>query len=235
MLQIVRDTFRLLTFRLMREEFFAFGKGHLIFGLICTWLVGIGRYWDNPKAEFLQHLGVGSVVYIFVLALFLWIIVAPLRMSNWSYLRFLTFISLVSPPAVLYAIPVERFTDLGTANAVNAWFLFIVATWRVALLLFALVRFFSMSAIFAVTATFLPLGLIIIVLALLNLERAVFNIMGGMSAPSSANDSAYAVLLTIVFFAFLLSPIFLIIYVVLVVKAAREPITFEPIDTDDKD
>lgn len=230
MLQIVKDTFRLLTFRLTREEFLAFGRGHLIFGLVCTWIVGIGRYWDNPKAEFLQHLGVGSVVYIFVLALFLWIFIAPLKSGNWSYFRFLTFIALVSPPAILYAIPVEKFTDLRTANSINAWFLFLVAAWRVALLLFALIRFFSMKWLSAVTAAFLPLGLIVLALVFLNLEKAVFNIMGGMSPPSSANDSAYQVLLLIVFFAFLLSPILLITYIVLIVKANREPITFKDED-----
>ena len=227
MLQIVKDTFRLLTFRLTREEFLAFGRGHLVFGLICTWIVGIGRYWDNPKAEFLQHLGVGSVIYIFVLALFLLLFIAPLKAENWSYLRLLIFISLVSPPAILYAVPIEKFTDMRTANSVNAWFLFVVATWRVALLLFALIRFFSMSWLSAVTAAFLPLGLIVLALVFLNLEKAVFNIMGGMSPPSSANDSAYQVLLVIVFFAFLLSPVLLITYIVLVVKARLAPVTIK--------
>ncbi len=225
MLQIVKDTFRLLTFRLTREEFLAFDYRHFIFGLVCTWIVGIGRYWDNPKAELLQHLGIGSVVYIFVLALFLSLFIVPLRAKDWSYFRFLIFISLVSPPAILYAIPIEKFTNLEIANSVNAWFLFIVATWRVALLLFALRRFFAMDWLSAITATFLPLGLIVLGLALLNLERVVFNIMGGMSAPSSANDSAYGVLLAIVFFAILFSPILLIIYIVLIAKRSREPIS----------
>ena len=55
MLQIVKDTFCLLTFRLTREEFLAFDYRHFIFGLICTWIVGIGRNWDNPEASLLQH------------------------------------------------------------------------------------------------------------------------------------------------------------------------------------
>jgi len=192
MLQVIKDTFRLLTFRLTQKEFFTFDSRHFIFGLICTWLVGVGRYWDNPKAVFLQHLGIGSVVYIFVLAAFLWVFISPLRAKNWSYFRFLTFVSLVSPPAILYAIPVEKFVDLGTANAINAWFLFVVASWRVALLLFALRRFFGMDGLSAVTATFLPLALIVLGLAVLNLERVVFNIMGGITQPSP-NDSAYGV------------------------------------------
>ncbi len=221
MLQIVKDNFRLLTFRLTREDFLAFGNKHLIFGVIVTWLVGIGRYWDNPKVGFLQHLGIGSVVYIFVLAAFLWIFIVPLRAKEWSYFRLLTFISLVSPPAILYAIPVEQFTDIGTANTVNAWFLFVVATWRVALLLFALRRFFLMDWISTVTVTFLPLGLIVLVLAMLNLEHAVFNVMGGIREPSP-NDAAFGVLVLILFFAILLSPILLIIYAVLVSKVLKD-------------
>lgn len=222
MLQIVKDTFRLLTFRLTREEFFTFGKGHLIFGLVCTWIVGIGRYWDNPKAEFLQHLGIGSVVYIFVLALFLWVFIAPLRVNDWSFFRFLTFISLVSPPAISYAIPIETFTDLRTANVVNAWFLFIVATWRVALLLFALRTFFQMDKLSAVTATFFPLSLIVIVLGVLNADKFVFNIMGGIREPSP-NDSAYGVLLLLFILSIFLAPTLLLTYVALIIKGARKP------------
>lgn len=221
MIQIVKDNFRLLMFRTTREEFLAFDYRHFIFGLVCTWIVGIGRYWDNPKAEILQHLGVGSVVYIFVLAFFLWLFISPLRAKDWSYFRLLTFISLVSPPAILYSIPIEQFTDLSTANTVNAWFLFIVATWRVALLLYALRRFFAMDWLSAVSATFLPLGLIVLGLTLLNLEHVVFNIMGGITEPSP-NDSAYTVLTLILFSAILLSPILFIIYIVILVQAENE-------------
>ncbi len=92
MLQVVKDTFRLLTFRIAREEILNFGWQHLVFGLVCTWLVGIGRYWDNPRADFLQHLGIGSVVYIFVLSLFLWLTVLPLKTKDWTYFKVLTFV-----------------------------------------------------------------------------------------------------------------------------------------------
>ena len=81
MLQIIKDTFRLLTFRLTREEFFVFGNKHLIFGLICTWLVGIGRYWDNPQAVFNIMGGIrepspndsayGVLLLLFIISIFL--------------------------------------------------------------------------------------------------------------------------------------------------------------------
>lgn len=73
----------------------------------------------------------------------------------------------------------------------------------------------------AVTATFLPLGLIVLGLTLLNLEHVVFNIMGGITEPSP-NDSAYTVLTLILFSAILLSPILFIIYIVILVQAENE-------------
>lgn len=234
MLQIVKDTFGLLMFHTTREQFLAFGKGHLIFGLVCTWIVGIGRYWDNPKAEFLQHLGIGSVVYIFVLALFLWILIAPLQVNNWSYFRLLTFISLVSPPAILYAVPIEQFTDLGTANAVNAWFLFVVATWRVALLVVALRRFFEMDGLSAFTAAFLPLSLMVIVLGVLNADKFVFNVMGGIREPSP-NDTSNSVLLFLFIVSIFLFPLLLITYFALIVKSSRKPQSILSIKDESKD
>jgi hypothetical protein len=234
MLQIVKDTFRLLTFRLTREEFLSFGRGYLIFGLICTWFVGVGRYWDNPEAEFLQHLGVGSVVYIFVLALFLWIFIAPLQVKNWSYQRFLTFIALVSPPAILYAIPIEKFTDLSTANGINAWFLFIVAAWRVALLLFALRVFFELDRLAAVTTTFFPLSLIVIGLGVLNADKFVFNVMGGIREPSP-NDSAYGVLLLLFVLSIFLAPLLLLTYFALIIRGSRKPTSILSIKDDSDD
>ena len=215
MIRVLRDTFDLLTFRIKRETMLNFTRQHLIFGLICTWIVGMGRYWDNPKAEFLQHLGVGSVVYIFILALFLLVFTAPLFVKNLSYFRIVTFISLVSSPAILYAIPVERFVDMGTANAANAWFLIIVATWRVALWMFAMRRLFEAGWLATIAGTLLPLALIVFALVLLNLEKAVFNIMGGFSEPGP-NDSAYGVLFAVMFVSYLAAPFLLVGYTIAV-------------------
>ena len=65
---------RVLTFRAQREELLALNRRDLVIGLLITWLVGMGRYWDNDRVEFLQKLGVGSVLYVFVLATFLFCI-----------------------------------------------------------------------------------------------------------------------------------------------------------------
>ena len=187
---------RLLFFRASQDELANPGWRHLAIGLCCTWIVGIGRYWDNPRVGLLQYLGLGSLVYVFLLSLFLWLIIWPLRPKYWSYFRVLTFVTLVSPPAILYAIPVQMFCPLDTANSVNAWFLAIVAAWRVALLFFFLRRMGELAWFAIITATLLPLSLIVLVLTVLNLERVVFNLMGGM-VNRSPNDSAYDVLLVL--------------------------------------
>jgi hypothetical protein len=201
---IQRAVIRLLTFRMAREEFLLFNYKHLVFGIVCTWVVGVGRWWDDPGANLLQHLGVGSVVYIFLLSLLLWLIIWPLKPHNWSYRHVLTFVALTSPPAILYAIPVERFTSLGTARSLNVWFLAIVAAWRVALLFFYLSRHARLSAFSITVAALLPITLIVVTLTMLNLERAVFDVMGGLRDGGTANDSAYGVLVALTFLSMLL-------------------------------
>src|SRR5688572_20036662 len=84
--------FRLLFFRASPEELAKIGWRHLSLGLLCTWLVGMGRFWDNPRVGLLQHLGIGSIIYIFILSLFLWLIIFPFGPRNWTYFKVLTFI-----------------------------------------------------------------------------------------------------------------------------------------------
>lgn len=174
----------------------SFKRSHFIAGLIGTWMVGMGRYWDDPGASLLQHLGLGSVIYIFLLSAFIWLILLPFRIEKWSYFRVVTFIGLTSFPAVFYAIPVERFVEIELANFINVWFLAIVAAWRLALLYFFLKRFCRLETWKIVTVTLMPICLIITILTILNLERAVFDIMGGI-LNETPNDGAYAVLIVL--------------------------------------
>ena len=167
---------------------------HFIAGLAGTWIVGMGRYWDDKGASLLQHLGLGSVIYIFVLAAFIWLILKPFLIDNWSYYIVVTFIGLTSFPAIFYAIPVERFFPVETANTMNVWFLAIVAAWRLGLLYYFLKHFTKLSAGNILTVTLMPICLIISVLTILNLHRVVFNIMGGMRDPTP-HDSSYFVLM----------------------------------------
>ncbi len=185
---------RLLTFKLNRAEILQFNQTHFIAGLIGTWVVGMGRYWDDPGAKLLQHLGLGSVIYIFVLAALIWLILLPFKVEKWSYFIVVTFIGLTSFPAIFYAIPVERFFSIDTANTINVWFLAIVAAWRLGLLYYFLKKFTRLSLGNILTVTLMPICLIISVLTFLNLHRVVFNIMGGVRNPTP-HDSSYVILM----------------------------------------
>jgi hypothetical protein len=74
LLQVLKTELRFLLFLPIHPDFKRFGTWYLGFGLVCTWLAGIGRYWDNPRAELWQWLGFGSLVYVFILAGLLWLI-----------------------------------------------------------------------------------------------------------------------------------------------------------------
>ncbi|MCC6463418.1 MAG: hypothetical protein IT260_23305 [Saprospiraceae bacterium] len=184
---------QLLRFRLDRDAMLGFTPRHFLAGLLGTWIVGMGRYWDDPGASLLQHLGLGSVIYIFALSALIWLMVLPFRVEGWRYDRVLTFVSLTSFPAALYAIPVERFVPMKVAIEMNVWFLAVVALWRLALLLYFLRVFTRLRFFDIVTLTLLPVCGIIAALTALNLHRVVFDTMGGLHEPS-AHDGAYLVL-----------------------------------------
>lgn len=216
---ILSDEFRLLTFRQPSRAMYIEWRAFLAFGLLFTWLAGLGRYWDNPKAHLWQHLGLGSVVYVFVLALIVWALISPLKPKNWSYRNVLLFITLTAPPAVLYAIPVEQFMSAEAARTTNGWFLAVVATWRVALFIVFLRRVAGLPVSLVVVASLLPLALIVVVLSMLNLEHVVFDLMSGIRPEDrSPNDTAYDIVLSLSILSFIASPVLLIAYTVAVVR-----------------
>lgn len=212
-MSLFKTLIRLLTFKLTREEILTFNIKHFYLGLLGTWIVGMGRYWDDTEANWMQHLGLGSVIYIFILALFIWLILIPFRIKNWNYFTVVTFIGLTSFPAIFYAIPVEKFLSIETSNTINVWFLAIVATWRLALLYYFLKHFTKLSKKDIITVTLMPICVIISVLTMLNLHRVVFNIMGGMRNPTS-HDSSYFVLMILTGLSTILSVPLLISYVI---------------------
>ena len=222
-LPVLRTALRVLFFRASRDELASLDGRHLAFGLLCTWIVGMGRYWDAPQAHLWQRLGVGSLVYVVVLAVLLFLIVLPLRPERWSLLRLVTFLTLVSPPAILYALPVERFTSLRTAQDVNVLLLSIVAAWRVALLAFYLVRSAELRPFRAAIGTMLPITLIVVALTALNLERAVFDIMSGMDRTrGTPADGAYEVLFTLSLLSFVAFLPLFVCYVAAIAAARAE-------------
>lgn len=93
----------------------------------------------------------------------------------------------------------------------KVWLLAIVAIWRVALLWRYLRRSAGLHGGALITALFLPLVLVITALVALNLDRAVFDLMGG-GGRRTVNDGAYALLIAIDWLAILLAPVVLLLY-----------------------
>ncbi len=221
-IEVLKAEAKFLTFRSVKPDLINLGNYYLGFGIISAWLAGIGRYWDNPRADLWQYLGLGSVAYIFILSLILWLLIKPLRPENWSYKSILIFVGMTSPPAILYAIPVERFFTLEYAQILNVWFLAIVAIWRVALLFQYLMRSAKLSGFTIIVAALLPLVIIVSFLTMLNLEHVVFKIMAGLTEDEkSANDTAYTILLVITYFSLFASPILLISYVAIIINKRK--------------
>ncbi len=105
----------------------------------------------------------------------------------------------------------------------NVMFLAIVATWRLALYAVFLRRTAGLSVVAVIVGTLLPIVLIVVTLAFLNLEHVVFNIMGGIRPDErSVNDGAYLVVVQIAFLSMLLVPVLVITYGVLVYRAWRD-------------
>jgi hypothetical protein len=217
-LPLVATALRVLSFRATRAELLAVDNRHLALGLACTWLVGMGRYWDNPRASLLQHLGVGSVVYVFVLSALLWLVMKPLRPADWSYRRLLTFVCLTSPPAALYALPVERWMSIDAARSANAWFLALVAAWRLALLCSYLARVGRLGWLPTAVGALLPMTGIIVALTALNLEHVVFQIMGGLD-DASPHSTSYGVLVMLTMLSMVAAPVLLLAYGALALSA----------------
>jgi hypothetical protein len=222
---------RLLTFHSSAEELRAFDYHHLVVGLALTWLVGIGRWWEDPKANLPQHLGLGSVAYVFILAIFLWLVLWPLTPPHWSLKNVLIFITLTSPPALLYAIPVRHGLDLQTAQTVRSWLLAIVACWRVALLAFFLRRGAGLKGVRWPLATMFPLLMIVFTLTVLNLEKVVFDFMDGIrDSDRTVNDGAYITLISLSMFslmAFLpLSAVYIVVSVSSVIEKYGRKLAF---------
>lgn len=235
----LRAQFRFLLFESIRDEIAKAPRAVLALGLVATWLAGVGRYWDAPVAEWWQLAGLGSVAYAFVLAAILWAVTWPVAPRRQTYRAWLTFVVLTSAPAILYAVPVERFLSIDGARAANVWFLAIVALWRVALLVRHLGAVVGFGAWGALVTTFLPINLVIVALTMLNLEGATFELMGGLEREPTAADRRYEFLVLLTALSTLTLPLLLIAYGVLVlgrserVRSERAAVPGEPVEASD--
>jgi hypothetical protein len=95
-----------------------------------------------------------------------------------------------------------------------------VAIWRVALLIFFFRRLGELPWFSITVATLLPLTLIVFTLTVLNLEKAVFEVMGGVRE-GTASDASYGILFLLSFFSILLIIPVLLCYLALSVSTRR--------------
>ena len=224
----LRDEWRFLTFRPTSAALPQSWGRAVTYGLIVTWLAGIGRYWDHPDPALLQLVGLGSVIYVFVLAPILAFFAVVIGARNAEFPQTLLFVVMTSPPALLYAIPVERFLSPDAAIGANLWFLLVVALWRVALFARFLRCVGRLRWIWVIVTTLAPLCLIVNLLALLNLEQAVFEIMAGIAREPTARDASYAVVIGLMLISWLLAPALLIALIIGGVHASNGDRTVVP-------
>lgn len=219
--EVLVTELKFLAFRPVRPDMKRLRWHFLALGLVSSWLAGLGRYWDTPDAQWWQYAGLGSVIYTLFMAAFLYALILPMRPGNRSYLGVLTFVGMTAPPAILYAIPVERFTDPYTSSQVNYGFLLVVATWRVALLWLYLRRSAQLPAIPALVALSLPLALILVVLAHMQLMSTVMEGMAGVRVEQHTPNLAGELIVTLGGISFFLLPILVAAYIVIAVKRDR--------------
>lgn len=175
-----RLQWKILTLTATREDLLNMKVDVLPWGLFFTLLAGIGRAWDDSSAELIMRSGLPSVAYIFVLSGFLYLFIAPLRPTNWSYKRLLLLVSMTALPGLLYAIPLEMMMKPDDAATGNTAMLFLVATWRVLVLGSFLFKTTDMRTSHTVVALFLPLFLIINLLIATEKFEKTFGAMGGL-------------------------------------------------------
>lgn len=215
---------RVLFFLAGRDELSKFSYKHLAAGLFCTWIVGIGRYWDDPCAYPLQHLGLGSVFYVFVLSFLLWLVFLPLRPAQWSYRQVLTYITLTSPPAIIYAIPVEKFLSIQDATNANLYFLIIVAVWRIFLMGQYLRLVARLPLPHRLVGMLFPVTTVITLLFLFDQHRAVFEVMGGFRHHLNPREEADIFLNKVVGCSWVLCPFAALCYFVMFCWAWRKEV-----------
>jgi hypothetical protein len=185
---ILVTTGRMLIFLPARPDLRNHGALYMGAALLFSWLAGIGRYWDRTDAEWWQYLGLGSVGYIFVLATFLWLVIWPLGAQNWRFVNVLVFLGLTAPIGFLYAIPFQKFMSMDAAQLANVWLLSTISVWRVLLLFRFLQTAGRLPPFASIIGTLVPITVIVVFLAVLNLEKSIAMGMGGIEEPPASPE-----------------------------------------------
>ncbi|QJD58038.1 hypothetical protein HG264_03510 [Pseudomonas sp. gcc21] len=211
--RVLADSGRMLTFRQPRGMVRDQWLGYFAFGLGVTLLTGIGRYWNNPRAELWQQLGVGSLLYVATLAVLLRLLLLPFRPRNGSLPELLLFLMMTAPPGLLFLVPVEAFLSLRNAQFVNASLLGFVTLWRVALLVWFMRRVVALSGLAMIVTCLALLVFIAGTLTLLNPEHVAVGLLSGIRTDQqSPNDMSYSLLTLLSFSSLFVVPYLLVGY-----------------------
>jgi hypothetical protein len=205
---LLRTLVRVLTLRASGDEIDALGWRHFALGMACAILAGIGRHWDYPPAPPAAKFGLASAAYAVVFATVMWPFIALLGPDRWEWRKCATFVALTSPPAWLYAIPVELWLNPNDAARVNYVFLAAVAIWRLLLLAVYIPRYTGLDWWARFVGWSTPLVVSLGGLFAFGLFDEVANFMAG--ARQTPRD--LAAVLWIGFFAFLFLPLALFLY-----------------------
>ena len=141
------------------------------------------------------------------LTLALWIVYVPFTSANWPFRRLLAFVGLTAPPGALEAIPWTHYMTHWQAELPNTCLALVGAVWRIALLLWFLKRSAGLSWLDAALATLLPLNLIVLALAQLDVRHPMSDYVN-----YGASLDVFALL------AFLALPLSALAYVVAVAR-----------------
>lgn len=183
-----KDMRDVLLLRISGERIRAFGPEHLILGLVCTGVVGMGRWWDDTSAIWQKQTGIGSLVYVFFLGLLIWMLAMPWPKSaagKPTYLQTVSFITLTAPPGLVYAFPIELFGDPSVSTIYNLSALVIVSAWRVS----CFVRYLREGVQLNRYQTFLTAAMLILPILLVagffGILSQIANSMGGFRGESA--------------------------------------------------
>lgn len=171
---------RVLCFCASEEELKSLGKHEYFFGMMLVWLAGMGRVWHDPHAHWIMKTGFSSVCYVFLLAIFVWVLIALIGPKDWKLGRLLIFICLTAPPAFLQAIPVQMFLPAYQAEWINIIFLLLVASWRLCLLVWYVTKTADLSLIRTSVAVFLPVATVINTVVWTDAMLSGIGTMGGV-------------------------------------------------------
>ncbi len=218
---VLGDFWRFICFQPLRGDIRKDWFAYLAIGVATTWLVGFGRTWDFHVAPWWFRTGFTSIVYALVLSLFIWGMVHPLKPERWSYRNVLLMVMMTALPGLIYAIPVERFVSIQTAQLLNLAFLVVVAGWRMALYRHFLQTVAKLPPYETLVAWLLPPGIIIAVISLFGFLDAVLRGMSGDRA-DNPNELATDVFLFIGLITWIALPFLLLAYVVLAIRRQRD-------------